>query len=392
MVVRILEVLASLALGFPAWAEPILPHTLSLPAQCEQLLRGGEPASLELLGRLSQAKIRRNDHTGILLEVNPSWPVYSIKLAEPEIVPWSTKLWSDSKNSLFRYMNVGFPNLASRSEQINKLVGIHLMLGEKTNVMFSFGRVRSEQERVLSNLRWTFHQLVLETYRKRSKNVSEDGMAMLNLYNMNSNNNDVFGLMAGDSLDESVANLNPTEIERDLKETIQISYHGDRDFLAPSPNGVLQAVGFPVDDSTAKLPFEYRIDPAHLQEFRRHFYGRFPAKNTAEFARYAKFARIPKEVHDLFVVQVFATAMMRGVRYIVASVDPVTLELFQRGYGFKLYQPLPVNPRLQQKGKGGEPEPEFVAYLDLASPEFQAMFNKMVWSSSAVKQETDEFQ
>lgn len=339
----------------------------------------------------SRAKISRHDHAGILVEIDPTWPLIGIKIPEPTGVPWQSESWT-ANGTGYRFLNVGFPNLEHRTEEINRLIGEFLLSGEKKNLMLAFGPKRAEQELMLSDLRWIFHRKVINTYDEVKDYLTDDDLALLNLYNMVSNNNDVLGLMQGPSIDGPIEDLRPREISRDLKETIQISYFGDRDFINPTNKGVLRAMGYPVSDGNSRLPFAYRLDPEKADKFLVEFYGQYPIYRTCEMNRYVKFdPKLPKDVSDLFNLDAFLTAILRGMHIAIASVDAKTMKRFKIDYGFELYKELPIDPRLQKNRKNGLKVPEYLIVLNMTTPAFRKVLNRLLKSSEKILVKQDRF-
>jgi hypothetical protein len=176
-----------------------------------------------------------------------------------------------------------------------------------------------------------------------------------------SKNNDVFGLMTYDSTPLPVA-ISRQEITDRLLMTIQVSYFGDRDFLKPSIQNLLNYEILPTENSD-RFPFEFRLPRSEASaEFRQKFHSRFEPRYTCEILRYASFdPYLPIEIEDRFIFNVFNSILDQGMRHIVISVDAATGRLFHRRYGFDPYRELPI-PHEGVK--------EYLYYLDTDSPRF----------------------
>lgn len=348
--------------------------------ECDFYLRGGHKRSFEqqqkLIDSFHHFRIgRQANFGGFYFETKQ--PKKKPRAIEVTLSPLKNPLWKTEKWILpteeVRFINVGFQNLAENSLVLNRILAAHLSLHPHDSLKVNFDRSRSLYEKALVNLRWHVHDAVLESYVQRKKYLSPNDLHQLTSYNHESGHNDVFALMSTQA--KPMELMTYEELTRELLITIQISYYGTRDFLAPSLKGVLTASGFAADESNDRLPFEYRIPKDQLSLFRQKFYGRFDRFKTCELNRYAKFGKFEGAIQDYFLLNALVTARNRGMKTIIASVDKYTSRLF-RSYGFKLYGPLPT--------ERGDLQEELL-YMQIDSVEFNDFFNRLAMGSENVK-------
>lgn len=293
---------------------------------------------------------------------------------------WTRKIWQ-SESQWFQFIDVGFRNLETDSAVTNGIIAAHLTQYPDDNLTVRYGEERIHAEEILSRYRWELHDAVIDKYATVKPYLTPMDLFDLKALNLINDNNDVLGLLdyfQGTDL----STLTAEQIKEHLIMTIQITYFGERNFFTPSPRGILMASGERIDETEDKMPFEHRITPGALPNFRRMFYSDFNRRTICELTRYAKFVnKIPQAIQDKFLLEAIRTAMNRGMKTMIVSADQATARLYRR-YGFKVYSELPT----------GSGELEYLMYMHSNGPEFVSLLSRLDANASQVDVMADDFQ
>ena len=281
-------------------------------------------------------------------------------------------------DSTYLFANVGFRNLRRLGERMNRVVLSHLT----KNPMYRL-RVRHSVHDTtdldhLVRIRWDIHDQVLQKYRETKEYLSDADLKALRAHPLLSDNSDVIYLLKNPPPPQDPARGYTV---RDLTShpalTIQISYYGDRDFLKPTLEGVLEAAGFPTEQDGDKYPFEYRLSADAAEEFRAALDERFQSASTAELVRYVKFGDVPRNVQELFILRTMQLVQKRKMKTVLAAGDPLTTRLF-RGFGFSVFAPLPTDTDVH----------EWLSFIETESEKFGALHERLSSGTRDIKVES----
>jgi hypothetical protein len=281
------------------------------------------------------------------------------------------ELW-DFEGRQYEFVDTGFKNLEEYADRVNQLVISHILLHPDQDLVIRYDGQRIGMGDILHTYRWTIHTAVIQKYEEVKKYLERGAFSKLQDLNLRSSNNDVFALM----IPEHDLDLNPTSIRKRLQLTIQITYPGDKTFFRPNLKDLLDSVS--VEGSTLRdfLPFEYRIPDDLREGYHKAIFSVFDPSVTCEFTRYATFnSRLPQAVKDRFLFDAFQTAISRGMKNVVISVDKATGRLFRR-YGFRKLMVLPTDQ---------DEEEEYLYFLQVDTPFFAEIFEKLFLSGEPVE-------
>jgi hypothetical protein len=380
-------------------------HTPSpMKAQCETALQDAKALEYKTLlnrwGRYDYSPLPNNE--GLILKLKAGEYANGTRTLDilseiPNFDLLFRKVWSLGYKK-YEIINVGYKNFQHDSFVVNRAIVRHMNNHPNKNLIVLFDPARNYTAKIIRTYRTAIHGKVLQKYMERKDYLSPHDFNTLKELIHLSGNSDVFGLLAYDE-DASAQKLVPAMIAKRLLLTAQITYYGDRHFFEPTLRGLMAAAHIPIANSEDKLPFEYRIKPTALPEFRAKFYKRFKAEETAEIIRTARFdqqledsRRVPDEVRDKFFLNLFKTAESRGMKHIVIGVDKATGRYFKQ-YGFELYDELEIKkiePQLLAQMKEKIGDHEYLHFIDIGSEKYLETIERLTSSTFLVEQTIEE--
>lgn len=339
----------------------------SRPAGCETLLLSDldiarQASRVDVKRKLEQYRLSSYDLQS-LVRVEPKLGEQKgqryLRLDREHFAPLIRHEKWEFKNENFFLMNTGFRNLEAHSQKVHGLIWSHISKWPEYALEIRFGDRFHGEAANLRKWRWRMHSAVLKRYRHVKSYLDNADLFLLRWANETSHNNDGFAVF---------------DSNQKLLSTIQISYHGDRNFFEPNLDGFFSLLNLGPSEQLDKLPFEYRLtEPAGIT-FRHSFYSYFEPSKVCEFTRYAKFDRMPFEVQNRLLYLALKTAQSRGMRAIIAGGDETTSRLFAR-YGFKRFGNLPTR----------SDSAEYLNFLILPSHEAQVLERSLGQSAEKVK-------
>lgn len=291
---------------------------------------------------------------------------------------WRKERWSyNGENYLF--LNIGLRNLEQDMVELNEIVIDHLYNHKGEDLYVEFGSERIREIQFLLNLRRKFLNAVPEVYRERKPYLTAEDYADLNTATRKSIYSDIFVLLRDIPDSYSWSDIEQLDVQKHTLAISQIAYRSLRVTLAPTRISLLKMVKpeMVAADREERYPFEFRVHKESFERTHDLINVLFDPARTCEFSRRVNFCtNFPNPVKDLFVLELFLTAMNRGMTTSIASVDAFTDRLFRMQYGFTFLMELPT-----KSGKKNE----LLSYLDLTSAAYQTMLNKLVRSTADVR-------
>jgi hypothetical protein len=291
--------------------------------------------------------------------VGPSTRVVVMKPDEKDF-KFDNQTWFFNQTQ-YKLLDVGFKNFEAHSTRVNKIIIDHIENYPNQNLKVLYDSPRRSLGKSIGVKRWAMHGAVLLRYEETKPYLSREDLLTLERINSISSNNDVYGLTK-----DGVLIL-----------TIQVTYYGDRRYDKPNLRQILPSQELPTAENKDLFPFEYRFGNLITPEFREKLFTRFDPRYTCEIIRYSSFdPKIPIEIEDRFVLNLFKTIRERGMKHILIGVDQATARLFSYRYGFKHFADLPA--------LNGKKQKEFLYYMDVDGPEFVFINSALTHSSRAV--------